>query len=352
MARPSGFILIAVLVLLLVLTLLASAVALVSERQLRETRTATETFASELRSTSTRETLLFLFATQRLTFGGLTIDPVAFEPRTALDEGEEDLLAAMLQPQGNEIRLDGTAYAAFGDGRFSLQDDRGLLSPNWMPPYLRQRLFEALGAPPETWGGLEAKLLDYQDADSLYRLNGAEADHYAKAGLPPPSNRPIATPFELRRILGWRELLADWSNAKLAERFTATRNVMVNLNTASADTLALLPGIDEASAARAVAMRQVTPFLSTWRFREAFPLALPDDEALILYPNNAGNLKLWDAFAGPTRLIHWTMTPFDEGGRPWRIDYEVNLPRGNDDDPGLARTPQTPLLAAPVASRP
>lgn len=347
-SKADGFILVAVLVLLVVLTLLAGMVALTSERAIGETRAATAAFDAELRTVSTRETVLFLFATQRLTLGGLTVDTQTRETQPVEDELDAGL---PILPVGNEIRMDGTVYAAFGQARFAVQEDRGLLSPNWAPPFMRQRLFERMGVPAERWNELEAKRLDYQDADDLHRLGGAEASHYAEAGQSPPTNRPLETPFELRNIMGWREMLAPLGDATLLDRFTVQRNVLVNVNTAPAEVLALLPGMDDASAQRAVAMRQTAPFVSLWQFQQAFPLALPEDSALILYPNPSGNLKLWDTAGGPRRLIHWTMTPIDEGGRPWRIDYEVHLPRGNDESQGLARTPQTPLLAAPAADR-
>lgn len=343
-----GFVLLAVLVVLVVLTLLAVAVATVSERALAQAQAESDAFEAELTQLSTRDTLLFLLATQRQTVAGLTIDEqvnLSFGNAVWRPDPDDMVQLPPPIPVGNEIPLDGTPLRGLGGTRFSLQDDAGLFSINWTPEPMRSGFLRGIGAEPSSWAGLEAKRLDYQDPDDRYRLGGAEAAQYLDAGLPPPANRTLLTPLALRRVMGWRDLLADWSDQDIVDRISASRVVVLNVNTAPADNLVMLPGADEASIARMLAQRRTQPFMLRWEFLSSFPLGLDEEAAIGFLAVGAGNLKLWNNAGGPTRLLHWTLTPVDETGRPWRIDYEITLPRDDFQDTSPARTPATPLLA-------
>ena len=342
-AAQQGFVLVAVLALLVVLSLLAASVAVASQRAVAETRLAQEAFQGELDMFSTRDTLLFMAASQRMTLGGLTVDQSAGSG----DSPVEDFEGLEVMPVGNEIRLDGLPYAGVGNALFSLQDGRGLLNPSWVGPILRNAMYYSLGVPAERWAELDAKRLDYQDPDSLRRLGGAEDREYQAAGLPPPANLPLASPLEYRRILGWNDLLADIDDATVASMLTTERNSVLNVNTAPAEVLALLPGVSPEIARRVVDLRRQTPFTSLGQVRQTMPIDLGDEEAVTLFSNPSGNLILWDSRQGARRLLHWTLTPFDELGGPWRIDYEVTLPRGEQPDPGMAKQPATPLFSPP-----
>lgn len=352
MRRPEqGFILIVVLVALVVLSLLAGAVALVSERAVAEARADAEAFQGEIAMTSTRDTLLYMLNTQHQTFGGLTVDKqVVWSAGQASATPEDGEVVSQL-PIGNEIRLDGTPYLGLDGASFALQDDAGLFSPNWAFDYFRPGFFQLLGIPATGWAGMEARRLDYQDPDNLVRLGGAEAEQYEARDFPPPTNRTLVTPLEVRRILGWGDALADRDDAQLASFVTAARTVMININTAPATVLQTIPGVDAATAARIIAMRQASPFMLGWQFQQAFNLPIDQQSQPVgLLAVGYGTLKLWHNAGGPVHLIHWTLTPIDEGGRPWRLDYEITLPRDEVADSDLARAPQTPLFPGPPAT--
>ncbi|QDW66349.1 type II secretion system protein GspK [Luteimonas granuli] len=342
--------LVLVLALLVVLTLLATAVAVAGRQAVAEAQLEVDRLDGELDMVSTRDTLLYMLSVQFRTLGGLTVDdskiPAIERMRNDADDEGESVV-----PVGNEIRLDSTPYAGLGNARFSIQDDRGLLSPNWAGQLLMQRFYTSMGSPAQDWGPLEAKRLDYQDADDLHRLGGAEKDDYRKAGLPPPSNRAFASPLELRRVLGWNGLLAPLTDEQLLRRLTTARSVEINVNSAPHEVLALLPGLDDDHAARLVDLRRQAPFMSTWQVEQLVPIdPAVSDGLLTLFPNLSGSLTLWDARLGTRRLVHWTLTPYLEGSPPWRIDYEVTLPRGNPSDQPVAAAPATPLLTPPDAS--
>jgi len=347
-------VLVAVLVALVVITLLASAVAVVSGRAVAETQAEIDAFQAEIAEIGTRDTLLYLLSTQRQTYAGLTVDQqqVTTSGLATIARSQADDFGDVFSPLpvGNEIRLDGTSYAGLGDIRFALQDDAGRLSPNWSPPLYRPGFYSLLRIPVQQWNSLEARLLDYQDPDSLHRIGGAEATQYRERALPAPSNRTLVTPLELRHVLGWREALESFDDAKLMALLTASRVAALNVNTASAEALQALPGVDAATAVRIVDLRETAPYLLLWQFIQDFRLPLDEMAPVRLSAAGYGTLSLWHNAGGPVRLLHWTLTPFDEGGRPWRLDYEIILPRDEANDSSLARKTETPLLASPAAA--
>ncbi|WP_144811211.1 type II secretion system protein GspK [Aerolutibacter ruishenii] len=333
------------LALLVVLTLLASSVAVTASQAVSEAQANLDQFDRELEAVSTRDTLLFMLSTQPRTLAGLTVDDA--KAQASRIPADEDLDGVAVMPVGNEIKLDGTAYAGLGDIVFSLQDDRGLISPNWSPPALINGFYSSLKVPPDQWNALDAKRLDYQDPDDLHRLNGAEKLHYQQAKMPIPINRAVTTPLEFRRILGWNGMLESVDDSDLVGTLTTGRSVAINLNTAPASVLALIPGLDVDQAARLAALRNEVPFTSVRQVEQTFPISPVASEFLTLFSSQSGNLTLWGRHFGVKRLIHWTLTPFNDGGPPWRLDYEVTLPRGNESDPAVAEPPETPLFAQP-----
>jgi type II secretory pathway component PulK len=348
--RTGGFILIVVLVALVVITLLATAVATSTDRALAQAQEDSRLVSAEISQFSTRETLLFLLATQRQTVAGITVDDqVANSYGNALWAAGPDDVSTLPPPLpvGNEIALNASIYLAPDGQRFSLQDDSGLFSVNWTPEPIRSGVLASLGVDRARQGSLEAVRLDYQDPDVAYRIGGAEAEAYEEADLPPPTNSTILSPLELRRMPGWRELVAGLDDRQLLSRFTTARTFALNVNTAPVEILRGLPGADASVTERIVAQRQALPFLLRWEFLQTYPLALDDESPVSFLASGTGNLLLWDTSGGPVRLIHWSLTPVDEDGRPWRIDYEIKLPRDTETGPSPARTPATALLAEP-----
>lgn len=153
----------------------------------------------------------------------------------------------------------------------------------------------------------------------------------------------------MRGILGWRDALAGLDDAALMRLLTARRSVSINVNTAPAEILRTIPGVDERSAERMIAMRRGLPFMLEWEFLDAFDIPLDETAAPIgMLANRSGTLHLWHNAGGPIRVLHWTLTPTDEGGRPWRIDYEIVLPRDDVPDDKPPRATASPLFAEPA----
>ena len=329
-----GFVLVLVLAMLVVLSLLAATVAVVSGRLVEQSQQRARRMQDELDMASTRATVLYLLATQRVTMRGVTVDNLVSFGEDGIREIQSLTDLDSTLPIGNEIVPDGRIYRGIGNARFSLQDDNGLFGVNWAAPWMLERLLAQAGGsgrePAET---LVNRLLDYQDEDDLYRLNSAEADGYRKAGLPPPTNLPLTTPMELTRVMGWREALAGLTPAEINDTITVDTVGTVNVNTAPPPVLRTLAGMDEEKAERAIAYRKLQPFLSDIAFNQLLGLPQSPDEPLTVYPAASGTLKLWPSQGGQVGLLHWKMTPIDErGGRPWREDYELIQSKGPNQD--------------------
>jgi general secretion pathway protein K len=331
-----------------ILSLLAGTVAAVAQR-LRDQELERKLLEdAELDLASTKATLLYLLLTQRMTFGGLTVDD-----RMVLSEGDQAAQGGFdrpisLFPVGNELALDGRAYGGLGRAAFSLQDDRGLLGVNWALPVFMERWWAQLGYTALPAVTLNNLLLDYQDQDELYRLNSAERREYLRAGRPPPLDMPLATPLELRLIMGWDEAIAGLDDNRLLRTLSVVRAPSINVNTAPVEVLQVLPGIDAGIAGRVVARRALGPFVRMSEFRAFVGGQMAEEERLSLYPAESGTMQLWAPLGGRVQTVHWTLTPWDDGGRPWREDYGLTLPQARSGTaPALAR-PAAALLAQPA----
>ena len=117
---------------------------------------------------------------------------------------------------------------------------------------------------------------------------------------------------------------------------------------ASALSLRVVPGVDADTAQRIIALRGALPFMLDWQFVRDFELPIGEMPPIGMSAVGYGTLALWHNAAGPVTVTHWTLTPVDAGGRPWRLDYEITLPRADVTDPSLARVPETPLFAQPA----
>jgi type II secretory pathway component PulK len=92
-------------------------------------------------------------------------------------------------------------------------------------------------------------LLDWVDPDNLVRVNGAEEEPGYK-----PSNAPLKTLDELKRVKGWEEFTStpDWD----ADFTLNSTDAKIDINSASRDVLLALPGFTEQLADRFLQMRR------------------------------------------------------------------------------------------------
>ena len=104
------------------------------------------------------------------------------------------------------MRADGRVYQQELDGilvEVSAIDERGKLDINATEELSLANLFTGHGLEIDDAELLAAAVLDWRDEDDLERVNGAEEDAYAAAGLViGPANRPFMMTEELLQVMG------------------------------------------------------------------------------------------------------------------------------------------------------
>ncbi|MCA3079737.1 MAG: general secretion pathway protein GspK [Rhodocyclaceae bacterium] len=247
--RPpsTGFVLIATLVAITIISLGAAYFASQVDK-LRINAGQMQTWAeAEREAFLLRETLLFAAATGIREEGGLAFG-------------------------GAVLATDGRQYTISKGLVLNVQDERGLLAINTLDERTIARFFTSIGVRAEEHARLADALLDYIDPDNLRRLNGAEAQDYARVNRPPPSNDFLRSREQLRDVLGWSDILdrlvaADQSSqpgvqTRFIDLFSTARHFGLNLNSAPAAVLASVPGMDPARIAALLDQRRAQAFTS------------------------------------------------------------------------------------------
>lgn len=228
------------------------------------------------------------------------------------------------------IELDDRFYRGLGNTLVRLQDNRGLLNLNQPDDGRLQRFLGLLGIPAEQRDHLIDTLRDFTDADNLHRLNGAEKEEYLALNLPPPPNRNLITPWEARRIIGWRDATQLWQTGRLVE-LTTTLSFGLNPNTAPAEVLATLPGITEEIAQAIIARRKLSPIINAGQLAEITAIPTQQEEMISVWPSNS--IRITQS----TRGLPWatqyniTLTP-NSNDAPWQTDYYSRVSAAQRDE--------------------
>jgi len=123
-------------------------------------------------------------------------------------ESAISIVALALRDPEDETRMlaDGRKYQLAIDGvvvEVSATDERGKLDINAAEELSLVTLFSGHGMELDAAEMLAAAVLDWRDTDELERVNGAEDDAYAAAGLEVgPANRPFLMVEELLQVVG------------------------------------------------------------------------------------------------------------------------------------------------------
>ena len=144
----------------------------------------------------------------------------------------------------NAWKRDGSPQAWTFDAipvRVELRDESAKIDVNTAPDALLRGLLVSLGLNDEDTNRLLDAILDWRDADSLKRINGAEEADYRAAGLPyKPANAPFQAIEELQLVLGMRPDLYR----RLAPMITVfSRQAGVNTQLATREVLLAIPGV-------------------------------------------------------------------------------------------------------------
>ena len=328
-----GFVLVATVWVLAALMVLADYIAGVASADRERAHQAKQALQDDLDARATEATLLYLLATGRMNYRGLVLER---------QQHFQDLEAPRALPPGDGVvAAAGEAYAGLGRIRFSVQDESGLASVNQpMTVSFRAALLHA-GVASLDIALLRARLRDYIDRDGTLSLNGAERSGYERAGLAPPGNWFLASPVELRKVLGASAAVPEDQWPRLRRITTGTITNGVNVNTMPLELLTALFDGDEAAARRVAAFREQQPLTSVEVAGVASGLPWPLVGGFSPLPSKRLRLAFWREGGGARTLVGVALTPGSTYG-PWRKEYRYFEPAIGGAEP--VREAATPLF--------
>ncbi|MDE2502980.1 MAG: general secretion pathway protein GspK [Burkholderiales bacterium] len=254
--------------------------------------------------------------------------------------------------QMGTIQLDGRYYDTSSGVYVSVLDGGALIDLRHASGLEISGLLRALGVPEASIDTLTDTLLDYQDADSLVRLNGAEAPDYAAAGMPPPRNGALLMPTELQRIMAWKDLDPATLRKILDNVYVSTDNAL-NRNTVKAPVLAAAGGADLAAAQALIALRDSGRPLAIESLPNIARGSFFGASRYLAQPSATLLLTLCPTSVAWCQRV--SLTTSADGEAPWHVDYSLRRPRTDPLPPRSQVTElpdQSPVQQAPVIMTP
>lgn len=268
-SSSEGFVVPLVAVALALLSLAIWSAADVSSNLNRRLEARRDRLRFETAAATAEARIAHLFLTEPLTQRAIRVGAPRFnDPVTDRAPAIARLFQPTRAPQ-SELTLDGRPYRlaldASESGSFwiEVQDEAGLLNLNSLEEAPIVRALELLGVAPDEARSLAAALADFTDADSLRRLNGAEASEYRRANRMAPRNVPLQSQNGLADVLGWARLNPRQRTRLQEMATTAPPSQSLNLNTAPWVILRAALGLDERAAKIIVKAREERTLVSS-----------------------------------------------------------------------------------------
>ena len=343
-----GFILVASLWLIVFVTIAAAYLAQWAGEVRQQTLNQHQDLQAEIDFHGTLATLLYLLNTRYINEYGVILSTLSEQQRDAIILG---LDLGIKNDESQFLKLHDQAYHGLGDTLFSVQDENGLIAVNSEQPTQLHYMLGLFGLPTTARNQAIDRLLDYEDYDSLHRLNGAEARQYREKNRPAPANRLLLTPWELHKVLGWDDYPTLWQN-NLPHLTTTYLDVVPNFNVAPKQVLQTAMGITREDAEKLIKARTVTPILGLDHIYQIIGKSLLIDPlSYTSRPSNFMRISLWHPQTGRMREIHLELhTPILEKEaaiqtrRPWTIDYQLDIAKTTDAQNAQPKPLKTPLF--------
>lgn len=238
-------------------------------------------------------------------------------------------------PEG-EDEEDEVSYLALHDKDYvtdqfelRLQDEGGLLHLQKLSDAEKKRLLSLFDVEESDMEGFIAKLKDYVSPNptgTASSLGGASPSDYKEAGLPPPPFKPLRTPWEIKRVLGWRDHEPFFENDALPKIITTSGSGKVNLNTAPAMILDFVKDMTPEIKAFLLEKRSSeTPYIQHLRdITNATGAKFPSGSTRDVFPSGTIRATITSKQIVFNRQLSVSQTLNDEK-IPWRINYEIEL---------------------------
>ena len=359
------------------MAVLAAYIDGVASADIERAAAAKAALEQELTRRSTEATLAYLLATGRMNHRGLMLEPEQTFSDAEGNRGPDRSVGV--------IAVTGETYAGLGDARFSIQDENGLVSVNFPRSANFAAALSYVGVPSADIDRIVPRVEDYVDMDDDLSLSGAERFDYGRATspdpsyassvisrardrtpnaapaqgpdrtrarpgtasdlrFPNPSNWTMATPLELRRVLGVGDLIAPDQWRRLLPMLTMRQTSGYNFNTMRPDVLAAVLELDQIAVANILAARAEQSVASLNRVAMLTGTHVDIDPMGVQgLPSRSLRISIWHNASGLRSLAGMGLTPF--GDAPWRIDYRYTEPMEPTEPPEPARTRAEPTGA-------
>ncbi len=370
--------LIATLWTLAAMAVLAAYIDGVASADIERAAAARSALERELAQRSTEATLAYLLSTGRMNHRSLMLETEQSFTDVEGNRGPDRSVGV--------IGLTGETYAGPGGARFSIQDENGLVSVNFPHSTNFASVLSYVGVSSSDIARIAPRVEDYVDMDDNLSLGGAEHFDYdrltapvpvpagravppSQAGVPPtdqdrsaavpagtvagaasdlglpgPSNWIMATPLELRRVLGVGDFITPDQWRRLLPMLSVRQTSGVNFNTMRPDVLAAVLKLDQGAIDNIVAERAERTVSSLSRVAMLTGTHVDIDPMGVKgLPSNFLRISIWHNASGSRSVVGMALTPF--GDTPWRIDYRYTEPviENESSDAGVFQA-ATPLL--------
>lgn len=315
--EQQGFVLVMVLVLIAFMSLALSTFSVWVNKEITLSRSLEKRVDTQVAAFSLKQNLLYLMAKGDFSARGLDFDP----QKAKEEEGEEDTQ--------KYISLHDKTYLA-DQFEIRFQDEGGLLNFKSLSKdkNAMKDLLEHFEVEDSEMEGFMAKLKDYTTRNptgTAKSLGGASADDYKEANLPPPTFRPLRTPWEIKRVLGWRSHEAFFKDEALPNILSTVVQGKINLNTAPPVILDFLKGITPEIKEFLLEKRKTdTPYIKHLRdITNATGQKFRSDLGIGVFPSRTIRATITSKEINFNTQLSVSQTLNEK--TPWRINYEIEL---------------------------
>ena len=354
-----GFVLVATLWTLAAMAVLGAYIDGVASADIERAAAAKAALERELARRSTEATLGYLMSTGRMNHRGLMLESEQSFSDVEGNRGPDRSVGV--------IALTDETYAGLGATRFSIQDENGLVPVNVPRSAHFAAALSYVGVASTDIARIVPRVEDYVDMDDDLSLSGAERFDYDKTtspapggraatsyqtsvisraqnrtsgtspnqgpnrasagpdtasdlGFPNPSNWTMATPLELRRVLGVDDLISPDQWRRLLPMLTMRQTAGHNFNTMRPDVLAAVLELDQGAVDNILAERAERSVASLNRVAMLTGTHVDIDPMGVQgLPSRFLRVSIWHNASGLRSVAGMALTPF--GDAPWRIDY-------------------------------